>query len=469
MMEQVRKVIDGKRDEIISTIRELVAVKSVGGEAPLPDAPFGPGPKAALEKFIEISDRMGFSTGVFENQVGWAEEGDASQELVTILAHVDVVPVGEGWSCDPFEGMIKDGFLYGRGVADDKGPAVCSLYALAALKEAGVKLRRRVRVMVGTNEEMGSAAVAHYVESGQELPVCGFTPDAEYPLINGEKGIITAHLSAPFAPSGDVKIVAFDGGVASNAVPDKATVDLEVADAALPRLRRAVAEFAAPKDAALEMEELGGGKFRLSMKGLAFHGSKPQYGSNAVAHLVALLRLVLTDGEQAKALEKFDRLVGAQSRGENLGLLRYDDVSGFTSMCWGLMKMDSDRVKFSLNYRYPVTLDPAKTEADFRQAAADAGFVIETISCATPLYKPEDDPLVVSLMKAYRQETGRMDDRPFSIGGGTYAKEIPNMLAFGICFQDENQHIHEIDECWEIDRIILTTKIIAAAIVELAC
>ena len=197
-MEKIRAIIDKDRDSLIDTIRELVAVPSVGGEAPRPDAPFGPGPKAALDKFVEIGARHGFRTWAFENQVGVAELGDESlPEMIAVLAHVDVVPAGEGWSCDPWRGMIKDGLLYGRGVADDKGPAISAMFAMKALREAGVRLKRRVRLIVGTNEELGSRAIDRYVTSGQELPVAGFTPDAEYPLINGEKGSITPKCRAP--------------------------------------------------------------------------------------------------------------------------------------------------------------------------------------------------------------------------------------------------------------------------------
>lgn len=467
-MERVRQKIDSMKDNLINTIREIVAVESVGGPAE-PGAPFGRGPRNALGKFVEISQRMGFRTGIFKDQAGWGEMGDAKAEMVGILSHMDVVPAGEGWECDPWKGQVKDGMVWGRGVADDKGEAICSLFAMKALQEAGVKLKRRVRVIVGTNEELGSKAIANYVKSGTEdLPVAGFTPDAEFPLINGEKGIMTVHATAPFEPSGDVQILSFDGGVAANAVPSGAVAELKVTSPMVGRVRRAVADWAASRDVSVKLEEISCDLFKLTVTGLAMHGARPQYGGNAVAEAVKLLRLMGVSGEQGQFLQRIDTMAGTECFGVNLGLCRYDDESGFSSLCWGIMKMRGKEVYFTLNYRFPVTLKRAPLAAQLEAELKAAGFHIESMSGGDPLYVPVSDPLVVKLMKAYVQETGRKDEKPFCIGGGTYAKEMPHVVAFGCCFPGENQHIHEINERWSIDNIVLTTKIIAAAIVELA-
>lgn len=469
-MEKIRSIIDKDQNNLIGAIREIVAVPSAGGEAPQPNAPFGPGPKAALDKFVEIGSRLGFRTWTFENQVGIAELGDESlPEMIAVLAHVDVVPAGEGWSCDPWQGMLKDGFLYGRGVADDKGPAISAIFAMKALREAGVQLKRRVRLIVGTNEELGSRAIEHYVKSGQELPVAGFTPDAEYPLINGEKGSITPKCYAPFAPDGgDVQIISLNAGVASNAVPSRAVAVLKVAPAAEARLNRAVEEFAAPRDAKLSCKKDAGGKYTLSMDGLAFHGSRPQYGSNAAANLVKVLRLLSVGGEQGAFLDKIDTLVGDQAHGENLGVMLYDDVSGFTSLCWGLLKTECNKIMFTLNYRFPVTFKRDPVCSKFVEVLRSYGFEVEASSGSHPLYMPKDSDLVKKLMKVYQDETGDYKSEPMAIGGGTYAKKMPNMLAFGNQFPGEDTHIHEVDERWSVEHIIKNTKIMAAAIASLA-
>ncbi len=469
-MDEIRAAIDRDVDGIISDIREIVAVPSVHGQAE-PGAPFGPGPKAAMEKFVEIGARLGFRAWAFEDQVGIAEMGDESlPEMVAILAHVDVVPAGEGWSCDPWQGKLEDGMLWGRGVADNKGQAISVLHAMKALRDEGVKLGRRVRLIVGTNEESGCKAIARYVEAGQELPAAGFTPDSQFPLIYAEKGIITITCSAPFAPCADsaVQIMSIDAGVAANAVPSRAVAILKVTEKAEKRLNRAVQDFAAPRDTKLTCEKTGDCEYKLTMEGLSFHGARPQYGANAAANLVKFLRLLCVGGEQAAVLEKIDTLIGDQTRGENLGAMLYDDVAGFTSLCWGMLKTEGEKIAVTINYRYPVTytLDPVSEK--LCKALTDAGFEIVDYRGTKPLYMPEDCDLVKKLMKVYQDETGDMESRPMCIGGGTYAKMMPNMLAFGSTFPGENTHIHEVDERWSIENILKHTHIMAAAIAALA-
>lgn len=468
-MESIRAAIDRKSDQLIADIREIVAIPSVGGPAE-PGAPFGPGPRAALEKFVEMSRRLGFRAWTFADGVGIAELGDESlPEMVGVLAHLDVVPAGEGWSCDPWVGKVEDGFVYGRGVADDKGPAVSVLYAMMALRDEGVKLKRRIRLIVGTNEESGSRAIQGYVAAGQEIPVAGFTPDADFPLINGEKGVITPTCRAPFAPDGGaVQVVSLKAGVASNAVPSSATAVLRVAPEAVARLNRALEDFAAPRDASLKCEESGEGLYTLTMTGLAFHGSRPQFGSNAAAHLVSFLRLMGIGGEQGKFLETIDCLVGHQTRGENLGVALYDDISGFSSLCWGMIYTEGSEIVFTLNYRFPVTFKLEEVHEKFLSALTSHGITVEPTEGMAPLYVPENSALVKALMRAYQDETGDTTSRPMSIGGGTYAKEMPNIVAFGNAMPGEATHIHETDERWSVDHIITHTKIMAAALGALA-
>ncbi|PIE54658.1 MAG: peptidase M20 [Dethiosulfovibrio peptidovorans] len=466
-MDTLREQIDAMKDDLVAAIRENVAIKSVEGE-PEPGAPFGSGPKAAMDNFVAIAERLGFRTGVFENMVAWAELGDPQAELVTILGHVDVVPEGDGWSCDPYKGKIEDGMLYGRGVMDDKGPIVGALFALKAIADLKIPLKRRIRVMVGTNEETGSKAVARYVEAGQDLPVAGFTPDAEYPLINGEKGSATVELSAPFAAVGPIQVLSFDGGVAFNSVPARAVAHVMVEPGMEERLLFTASFWKGPQGTSLTVEDCGDRRFCLCMTGVPAHGSLPQKGVNAVAWLVKVLRLLGVSGEQGKTLALLDRLVGTECYGESLGVCRYDDVSRYTSVCWGTMKSDGDAVRFSLNVRFPVSFKLEEVLPDLQRAFDDEDLQVLSIHTHPPLYMPEDSELVAKLMDVYRRETGRTDDRPMSIGGGTYAKAMPNVLAFGPTMPGEPSNIHEANECWAVDNIITSTKIVAAAMVSLA-
>lgn len=466
-MEDLRRSIDGLRDDIVSAIRENVAIKSVEGPAE-PGAPFGPGPKAAMDNFVQIAKRLGFRTGVFEDMVAWAELGDPSSEMVAILGHVDVVPEGDGWSCDPYQGKIEDGKLYGRGVLDDKGPIICALHALKAIKDLEIPLKKRVRVMVGTNEETGSKAIDKYVKSGQDLPVSGFTPDAEYPLINGEKGNVIAQLSAPFKAEGPIRILSFNGGLAANSVPSVARAELQVDPDDVEKVLFTVSSFCRLERAKLSAEDKGDGRFVLTMTGIPAHGSLPQIGVNAVAWLVKVLRTMGISGEQGATLNSLDRYVGIECYGESLGVCLYDDVSRYTSVCWGTMNSEGDVVKFSLNPRFPVSFSTEDMVPILEKTFSEAGWQVLSMKKSEPLYMPEDSDLVVRLMDVYRDETGRTGDTPISIGGGTYAKAMPNVLAFGPVMPGEPSNIHEANECWNIDNMITSAKIMGAAIVALA-
>ena len=218
------------RDNILRDITRLVAVPSVEGEA-APGAPFGPGPKAALAKALEIAEELGLSTCNADSYIGWAETGTIAddQKFLATITHTDVVPEGNGWDADPYTVRVRDGWLLGRGVADDKGPSILCLYALKYLKDSGVQLKYPVRALLGANEETNMHDVDYYAEH-YPMPAFCFTPDAEFPVCNGEKGGFNGEIVSPKL---DGIITAFEGGVAHNAVPDRASCTVQVAAGAL--------------------------------------------------------------------------------------------------------------------------------------------------------------------------------------------------------------------------------------------
>ena len=184
--ENINQKILEMKEEIFTSIKESVAIESVKGE-PKENAPYGEGPKRALDHALALGEKMGFKTGNLDNRIGWIEYGEG-EEMAAVLGHVDVVPLGEGWDYDPLGCEIHDGKMYGRGVLDDKGPIIGAIYGLKAIRDLGLPIDRRIRVIFGADEENGSSCVKHYVESGEEMPVIGFTPDADFPVIFFEKG-----------------------------------------------------------------------------------------------------------------------------------------------------------------------------------------------------------------------------------------------------------------------------------------
>lgn len=182
-------------DSMIHSIQEIVQVKSVA-DKPTKDAPYGTGPKEALVKMLEISERLGFETVNMDNQIGYAVYGeDTDEDYIASAGHLDVVPEGEGWKFPPYSAKIEDGYMYGRGVLDNKGPLMTTLFALTAIKNAGIKLKRPVRIVFGTDEETGKFRdITHYL-SKQKAPTYGFTPDCKYSVVYSERGRASMQLN----------------------------------------------------------------------------------------------------------------------------------------------------------------------------------------------------------------------------------------------------------------------------------
>ena len=217
--EKLNEKILEMKDEMFDTIRENVAICSVKGE-PEEDAPYGREVKKALDHLLSVGEKMGFKTGNVDNRVGWIEYGEGD-EMVGVLGHVDVVPLGEGWDYDPLGCEIHDGKMYGRGVQDDKGPTIGAVYALKAIRDLGLPVDRRIRVLFGCDEESGSSCVEHYIKVGEELPTIGFTPDAQFPAIFCEKGQTFWDVSKKVENPSDIKVLSIEGGMAKNVVTPK--------------------------------------------------------------------------------------------------------------------------------------------------------------------------------------------------------------------------------------------------------
>ena len=214
-----------KKDQMIRSLQENIQIPSVESEA-APGAPYGVEVRRSLDHALATAEKLGFPVTNMDGHMGWCEYGEG-EEMVAVLGHLDVVPAGEGWSVAPYGGEIIDGKIFGRGTTDDKGPSIAALYALAAVRDAGLPIKRRIRVLLGCNEETGSEDVKYYLAHGGEVPVMGFTPDGEYPVINGEKGIINATFTKNYTQEGDLKLVKIQGGTATNVVPSYAKAVFE--------------------------------------------------------------------------------------------------------------------------------------------------------------------------------------------------------------------------------------------------
>jgi succinyl-diaminopimelate desuccinylase len=400
--------------------------------------------------------------------IGFAEYGEG-EEMVAVLGHLDVVPAGEGWSYPPFGAEVHEGRIYGRGILDDKGPILGALFALRAIKESGVKLKRRVRIIFGGNEESGCRGVEHYLKTG-EIPVAGFTPDAEYPIIHAEKGMVSALFRGAFPqgdPTGELVLTSLRGGTAPNVVPGRCRAVIMGPLSGLEEVRRAVAVWKGPEGTSLKVDGDHPGEVVLEMAGVSAHASLPEQGVSAIMCMVDFLLSLDLPDEASRPLNFLQQRVGHETDGRSLGLAMKDDESGALSLCLGTMSFTDGELGFSVDIRFPVT----KTEEDVRPVLVAAmergGFHLQHSSHKKPLFVSPDSPLIRSLQKVYLEET-REEPRLLAIGGGTYAKEMPNIVAFGPEFPGQSYVIHQPDECWAIEDIIRSVKIMASAIIELA-
>lgn len=455
--------IDEQQEAILETIQTLIRFNSIE-ETPEPGMPFGKTVAECLEKTLDICKAMGFSTKNIDNYAGHAEYGQG-EELVGLLVHLDIVPAGEGWTVDPFAGVIQDGKLFGRGVMDDKGPAVSLMYALAAIKATGVKLSRRVRIIFGCNEETGSKCVEHYFEH-EEMPTLGFTPDADFPAIFGEKGIMIFDLVKPVRSSledGGFKLLHLKGGQRPNMVPDYAEASIQGEGL----YEHILTAYNTDRQANIVAEKTGD-IITFKSYGVSAHGSTPEKGNNAISHLLCFLDcLDLAIGDATNFVRFYALQIGLELNGEHMGIALEDEQSGKLVLNSGVLSMTDQEVRLTINIRYPITETFETVLTGMTQTLEPWGIAIENMSNDNPLYVPKDSELITKLMAVYQDYTGDKSE-PIAIGGGTYAKSLKQGVAFGPLLPGREDTIHQKDEYMLVEDIMLMTKIFATAIYELA-
>lgn len=421
--------------------------------------PYGRPVQECLEYTLKLAENLGFRVHNMDNQLGWAEFGEG-EEMVAVLGHLDVVPEGDGWTVDPYGGEVVDGRIYGRGTMDDKGPTIASLYALKAIKDSGVRLNRRIRVIFGLNEETGSADMKYYAAHGGEVPVMGFTPDGEYPVINGEKGLVNEGYTCKFAQSGALHLKKLVGGTAHNIVPHHAFADF-ACDAPL------ADEIAAKSAEGVTVTRTEDG-FTVDAEGVSAHGGTPWEGVNANGRLVQFLAQLPIEGGLGVAIRFLAEKLGVEYDGKSLGIAMEDELSGILTNNFGVITSTEDTMDVKLNYRYPVTKTFEMCQPIVEKAFNEAGFQLTSKTYKNRLYVPAESELIQRLMKVYVDATGDVDAKPKSIGGGTYAKMLPNVVAFGPIFPGDEVREHKPDEFMEVSRLLDNANILAEAMYALA-
>ncbi len=449
----MKEYIDSKRDEIIEELKKLVSFKSVSEETGNLEAPFGEECKKALEYTLNLGEKLGFRTKNLDGYCGYIEFGEG-EELVGIIGHLDVVPANleDGWKSNPFEAEIRDGKLYGRGTIDDKGPVIASLYAMKAVQEK-MKVNKRVRLILGLNEEKNWKCINYYKQN-EEQPTIGFSPDADFPCIYAEKGIITVKFEHDFGIENCEILELSTGNNAINVVPKYAMIRLKLNN---------------PDDInkftnrdGVHVEKISKDTIRLVSYGKASHAAFPTMGDNAIIKLLRYLKpnwyIDRLDEEGVFDIESPRAFGGKEA----------SDESGVLTSNIGIVKYENGKLKMYTNLRVPVNtnFDEIRKYCEILKEKIP-GLEYGMENSNSKLYVDKESYLVKTLTNIFNKETG-LNEEPVAIGGGTYARAFKNCVSFGMNFPGDTDMCHQVDEFVDIEKLILSSKIYVTAIYELA-
>lgn len=451
-----------KKEMIISELQALIQIPSVLQEDQATDEmPFGPKPLEALNHLLSEGEKEGFITKNVDNMAGHIEMGEG-EEILGILCHVDVVPEGKGWTYPPYEGVVADGKLYGRGSIDDKGPTIAAWMAMKLVKESGIKLSKKVRLIIGTDEESGFRCVTRYFEK-EQMPQLGFAPDADFPIINAEKGIA----SLIFTQTGSTEtetIQFFQAGKRTNMVPDEA---FAFVFGGLITIKEKFDAFASEHGITGEVAPQGP-MVKVLVHGKSAHAMEPDAGVNAAIYLAKFLQTINLTPHSKAFVDFLVGGFGAESRGHALALNFKDEVSGDTTLNPGVIHYAPEQGSCTqVSMRYSVTYPFEEKLAACREALQNTGITLDLGTNSKPHYVDKEDVLIKTLQKVYERQTGE-EATLLSIGGGTYARVLEKGVAFGMLFPGRGDCAHQVDEYVDIEDLIKATAIYADAIVELA-
>lgn len=462
-MEEVEK----RKDSLIKDTQNLLHIKSVLDEENSTEtAPLGKGVKEALEHMLKLGEADGFTSKNVGNLAGHLEFGQG-EEIVGVLCHVDVVPEGDGWASDPFGAEIRDGKIFARGAIDDKGPTMAAYYAMKIVKELNLPLQKRVRMIIGTDEESNWRCVDHYFKH-EEMPTLGFAPDADFPIIYAEKGIADfdlVQLKDSFSQR-EIEVIDFHSGRRYNMVPDHARVNLIVKK----QQTQIIQLF---EDYLLRYDLKGkyhvnSGELVFEIEGVSAHGMEPDNGRNAGLFLANFLAQLEIDEQASHYFEFVSKNFFQDSRGMKLGVNYTDDITGDLTINVGKLSYSSKNGgRLGLNLRYPVTAAIEDIKDKLERELTEKGFALENFSNSNPHHVDENDILIKTLKQVYEEQTGEKAEL-LSIGGGTYARSLKSGVAFGPLFPGRPDIAHQKDEYIIIDDLVKATAIYAQAIYELA-
>jgi len=470
--------IDGYREDMIRDLQGLIAIPGVAGD-PQGDMPFGEDVHRAFEYMLDLGEEAGFETLNVDNYGGHIEFGGyltdeegnpagRTEQAMGILTHVDVVPAGTDWYYPPFEGREVDGRIYGRGTTDNKGPTIAAFYAMKALKEEGFMPKKRVRLILGLDEEAGTGwkGMEAYF-SKVKKPLFAFTPDAEFPAIHAEMGILIFELVKKIGKTKGkgIELRSLTGGNAANMVADHARAVLR-ADS-YEDIKKSLETYR--KETGYKLASKGIGKsLEITVSGVSSHGARPEKGLNAISIMMEFLgKLDIINEDIGDFIDFYNTHIGFNLHGEQIGCGLSDEISGLLIFNVGMIHLDQEVAKLTVNIRYPVTLNEEVVYSGMMPNLDKYDLGVVKVNHQASIYVPLEDPLIQTLMDVYRKHTGDAESQALVIGGGTYARSMENAVAFGMTFPGEPELAHQKNEYVLIESLMKATKIFADSIYEL--
>lgn len=445
--------VEKRKDEILNDLKTLISIPSEYDEKTISEsAPFGAGPKKALEAFLELGSRDGFAVKNVDNYAGHIQYGNGGK-VFGILGHVDVVPATEDWQ--PYQPRVENGALIGRGSQDDKGPMIAAYYAMKMIKELDLPISNTVKMIIGTDEESQWRCVEHYFKH-EPKPDFGISPDAAFPVVHAEKGFIDYAIKGDFK---DDVLLSFQAGEKSNMVPENAKAiirgNYEI-------LFSGYEQYLKTKEATGSIEMIDGNTV-ITLVGKAAHSSLPENGKSAI-HMLAQYLYNHTQSALAGLIVKY---FSNDHYGVKLGIDLQTADSGVLTTSLGIVKYENEQLEMVCNVRYPNTWNSMSQTKHVQAIFANYGCTVEILKEMQPIYQDPNSEFIQTLLNAYRDNTGDTLAQSQVMGGATYARVMENCVAYGMMFPNTIDRMHQKNESVVLEELYLATVIYAEAIYNL--
>lgn len=461
------------KDEMIKNLQNLIKIPSVYHNSSNHEEPFGKETVKALNYILDLGNKLGFKTKNIDNYCGYIEFGSGN-ELIGIIGHLDVVPEGENWTYPPFEGTIVNSKIYGRGAIDDKGPVIASLYAMKAVMDYcnsnSITLNKRVRLILGLNEENDWKCIEYY-KKHEEAPSIGFSPDADFPCIYAEKGLISPFITMDYSNFKNQTITIRDidcNNNALNVVPKYCSCILSINnEIKIDDIETFIQNLKSEHNFNIETEIINNNEIKIISHGIQAHAAHPDLGINAISRLIIILdKLFKNYNINIPLFDLFTKYIELDFNGNKLNI-NIPDESGELTLNVGQFTLEENNLKIGFNLRVPINTKFELVENKFSSVCSKFDNVYcEFTGKKDPLYVSKDSYLVKTLCNIYN-ETTNSNEGPIAIGGATYARAFNNIVSFGANLPGQKDMCHQTDEFISIDNLMLACDIYAKAIYEL--